>query len=304
MNNLNTHIPHYKDINSFLESISNTHHTQNSNFYCLKLEAQDPNVIAVKAPYRKDFYFLSLITQADISEITYDTILLNKLDSFLAFQMPGQVYSFNRSPKANGYIIYFQKELFDFFKPDFEQNFPFFDVMKVNFFSITTEKFITFSKSFIDVFEAYFKCSDYKYELASYRFLALLQELKQYTQTQIQLEQSFQSSQEILYRQYIQLVNKFYLEKRTVEEYAQIMNVSANYLSKTISKLSDKSALQIINERVLSEAKMLLCYTDFDVAEIAFQLNYSDTANFGKFFKKLTNYSPMQFKRQFLAEKK
>jgi AraC-like DNA-binding protein len=49
---------------------------------------------------------------------------------------------------------------------------------------------------------------------------------------------------------------------------------------------------------LLSEAKSLIQFTDFDIAEIAYQLNFSDPANFGKFFKKHTDQTPLEFRKQ------
>jgi AraC-like DNA-binding protein len=48
----------------------------------------------------------------------------------------------------------------------------------------------------------------------------------------------------------------------------------------------------------MTEAKSLIQYTDFDIAEIAYQLNFSDPANFGKFFKKHSDLTPVEFRKQ------
>jgi AraC-like DNA-binding protein len=76
-----------------------------------------------------------------------------------------------------------------------------------------------------------------------------------------------------------------------------MMNVTANYLSQSVKAASDKNALSFINERLLDEAKSIIQFTDLDIAEIAYQLNFSDPANFGKFFKKHTNQTPLEFRR-------
>ena len=81
-----------------------------------------------------------------------------------------------------------------------------------------------------------------------------------------------------------------------------MLNVTPNHLSQSIKSASDKNALSYINERLLSEAKSLIQFTDFDIAEIAYQLNFSDPANFGKFFKKHTDQTPLQFRK--IAAKK
>jgi AraC-like DNA-binding protein len=47
----------------------------------------------------------------------------------------------------------------------------------------------------------------------------------------------------------------------------------------------------------MSEAKSLIQFTQFDIAEIAYQLNFSDPANFGKFFKKHSGQTPLGFRK-------
>jgi AraC family transcriptional regulator, transcriptional activator of pobA len=297
MSKNNKYITNYLEINDFLASISKIHRTKNQLLYCLKIEARSDAIVSVKAPYRKEFYFFSLITNANETEISYDSSKLQNLESFLAFQSPGQIYSFNRNPEANGYVIYFKKELFDFFKPDFENAFPFFNPLKKSFFPITNERFNLFSQKFKNIMLEFNKAIDGKSDLVNYLLLALLEELKQFIQTQNQLEQSFQSPNELLFRNYQMMVNKFYLSKRTVDEYAELLHVSSNHLSKTIKQVSGVNALQFITDRLIQEAKSLILFTDADIVEIAYQLNFSDAANFGKFFKKNTNMSPLEFRK-------
>jgi AraC-like DNA-binding protein len=68
-------------------------------------------------------------------------------------------------------------------------------------------------------------------------------------------------------------------------------------LSRFFSGLNSSRAVLNINERLITEAKSLIQFTDFDIAEIAYQLNFSDPANFGKFFKKHTDKTPLEFRK-------
>ncbi|SDG89227.1 AraC-type DNA-binding protein [Dyadobacter soli] len=101
----------------------------------------------------------------------------------------------------------------------------------------------------------------------------------------------------MLLNRYLQLVNNHYIDKRTVKEYADLLSVTANHLSQSIKEVSGKNALSYIADRLLTEAKSLLLYTHVDIAEIAFQLGFSDPANFGSFFKKHVGMSPLAFRK-------
>ena len=290
-------IPFYKEINDFLKSIPSDYKSSNPNFYCLRLKENEGSMSNYKPPFRKNFYFIALVSNAGKTKITYDNTNVTELNSFLVFQAPGLLYSFYRDKSANGYLLYFKKECFSFFKPEFEKEFPFFDILHTNFVKLNQSKFLEFAPYFEEVFSAYENPNDNEHKVASLKLLALLYQLKNFTNAFKQWEEGFTSPQQILLRKFIQLVNNFYIEKRTIEDYAFMLNVTANYLSQSVKSASDKNALSYINERLLDEAKSIIQFTDLDIAEIAYQLNFSDPANFGKFFKKHTNQTPLEFRR-------
>jgi AraC-like DNA-binding protein len=263
----------------------------------LRLKENEGSISNYKPPFRKNFYFVALVSNAGKTKITYDNTNVTELNSFLVFQAPGLLYSFYRDNSANGYLLYFKKECLSFFKPDFETEFPFFNILHTNFFKLNQSKFLEFAPYFEEVFSAYEKSNDHKHAIACIKLLALLYQLKDFTTAFKQWEEGFTTAQQILLRKFIQLINTFYIEKRTIEEYAEMLNVTANYLSQSVKSVSGKNALSYINERLLDEAKSIIQYTDLDIAEIAYQLNFSDPANFGKFFKKHTNQTPLEFRK-------
>jgi AraC family transcriptional regulator, transcriptional activator of pobA len=298
MKEVNNTIPYYIEINDFLESISPDYRTHNPDLFCLRLKENEGSIKNYKPPFRKEFYFVALVSNAGETKITYDNTNVTQLNSFLVFQSPGLLYSFYRDNTANGYLLYFKKECLSFFKPDIVKEFPFFNILYTNFFKLNQNKFREFAPYFEDVFKAYEDSSDNQHKVASIKLLALLYQLKEFTNAFKQWEEGFTTPQQILLQKYIQLVNNFYIEKRTIEEYAAILNVTPNYLSQSVKKASGKNASGFINDRILSEAKSLIQFTELDIAEISYQLNFSDPANFGKFFKKNTGQTPLAFRKQ------
>ena len=77
-----------------------------------------------------------------------------------------------------------------------------------------------------------------------------------------------------------------------------MLHVTANHLSQSIKLASARNASAYINERLLNEAKSIIRFTDLDLAQLAYQLNFSDLANFGKFFKKHTNKTPLEYRKE------
>ena len=48
----------------------------------------------------------------------------------------------------------------------------------------------------------------------------------------------------------------------------------------------------------MTEAKSIIQFTHLDIAEIAYQLNFTDASNFGKFFKKHAGITPLEFRKK------
>ena len=294
---MKSNIPYYKEINDFLKSIPSDYLTNNPDFFCLRLKANEGSISNYKPPFRKDFYFIALVSNAGKTKITYDNTNVTKLNSFLVFQSPGLLYSFFRDNTANGYLIYFKKGCLSFFKPDFEKEFPFFNILHTNFFKLNEARFQEFAPHFEEVFSVYESATDKQHKIATIKFLALLYQLKEFTNAFKQWEEGFTTPQQIVLQKFIQLVNNFYIEKRTIEEYASLLNITPNHLSQSVKTASGKNALTFLNDRLLTEAKSLIQFTKFDIAEIAYQLNFSDPANFGKFFKKHTGQTPLEYRK-------
>lgn len=178
---MKSNIPYYKEINDFLKSIPSDYLTNNPDFFCLRLKANEGSISNYKPPFRKDFYFIALVSNAGKTKITYDNTNVTKLNSFLVFQSPGLLYSFFRDNTANGYLIYFKKGCLSFFKPDFEKEFPFFNILHTNFFKLNEARFQEFAPHFEEVFSAYESATDKQHKIATIKFLALLYQLKEFT---------------------------------------------------------------------------------------------------------------------------
>ncbi len=294
-----TQLPVYNTINEFLGSFAAGFKSLDPNLFCLRLLPNSAQSIdQYKAPHKKDFYFISCITNAGKTKISYEAQSQSDLQSFLVFQSPGLPYSFYRDKSAEGYIVYFKKECVDFFIANFEQEFPFFDLMHTHFYKLNAQKFKQLSTHFIDLFEAFNNNDSKINRLPAIKLLALIYELKNYTASFKEWENSFMNPAQLLQKRFIQMINSYYLEKRTVEEYAILLNVSANHLSQSIKKASGKNALMFITERIITEAKSLIKFTNDDIAEIAHKLDFSDNANFSKFFKKHIGLTPIEYRKQ------
>lgn len=94
------------------------------------------------------------------------------------------------------------------------------------------------------------------------------------------------------------LVEQHFLEEKSPAFYADLLHISPNTLSKKIKTEFSKTPSQIIQERVILEAKKQIHLTRKTMKEIAAELHFEDEYYFSKYFKKHTGISPTQFREE------
>ncbi|UZT98712.1 helix-turn-helix transcriptional regulator [Chryseobacterium fluminis] len=86
------------------------------------------------------------------------------------------------------------------------------------------------------------------------------------------------------------------LQLRTAKDYADRLSVHVNYLNKKLKENTGRTTTEIIAERIIQEAKILLKQTQWNVSEIAYALGFEEIAHFSNFFKKKTSLAPLEFR--------
>jgi AraC-like DNA-binding protein len=81
-----------------------------------------------------------------------------------------------------------------------------------------------------------------------------------------------------------------------VSEYADRLGYSARTLNRVARQYTGLSAKELIDERVVLEAKRRLAHGDASVAEIARDLGFDDASNFSSYFRRQTRLTPGTFR--------
>lgn len=108
--------------------------------------------------------------------------------------------------------------------------------------------------------------------------------------------QEFQENKLDIIRDFYYLVENNFKKLHAVNDYANLMNKPAKSLSNYFAKKYTKKPLQIIQDRIVIEAKRNLVNTNLSVKEIAFDLGFEDLQSFSRFFKNKTTTSPKEFR--------
>lgn len=96
---------------------------------------------------------------------------------------------------------------------------------------------------------------------------------------------------------FVNLVEENYRKGLTVAAYAEMLSISIRTLSNLTRQQLNKKPSQIIQERIVLEAKRLLLHSDLNINQIADELGFEDFSYFTKYFKKHTKQSPSSFRK-------
>lgn len=98
-------------------------------------------------------------------------------------------------------------------------------------------------------------------------------------------------------RQIYSLIDERYQSKITLEEVADLCNLSKPAFCRYFKKATGSTFVNFLNQYRISQAKRLLM-TDKNVGETCFECGFESLSYFNRTFKKITNENPSQFKKR------
>jgi AraC family transcriptional activator of pobA len=113
-----------------------------------------------------------------------------------------------------------------------------------------------------------------------------------------QYDEKVPNQRRTLYLKFQACLEDNYTKTHEARDYSHMLNISVSHLNALIKEQSGKTITKHIHERLVLEAKRLLFHTDQTVKQITFSLGFQDTSYFSRFFKKLTAYSPLEYRQQ------
>jgi len=97
---------------------------------------------------------------------------------------------------------------------------------------------------------------------------------------------------------YTDLIERDFRNHMGVADYAAKLGVTPTHLARCCRQTSGKSALQLLNDRVLFEARLMLRDTTDPVQDIAKKLGFGSAAYFTRAFQSQTGLTPSNFRKK------
>ncbi|SNS80160.1 MULTISPECIES: helix-turn-helix domain-containing protein [unclassified Azospirillum] len=100
-----------------------------------------------------------------------------------------------------------------------------------------------------------------------------------------------------LVARYRELLATHFRDGWSVADYAAALGATPGRLRAACLEVTGRAPIDLLHERLLAEAKHSLLYGDLPVAEVAFELGFTDPAYFNRFFTSRIGCSPGRFRR-------
>lgn len=138
----------------------------------------------------------------------------------------------------------------------------------------------------------------YKFEAAKHLTLSMFYSTGSYLHNINEIKPTDRRS--MIFNQFEKDVKTNYRKEREVSFYAEKLFITPKYLSAVVLQQTGKSALKLINEYVINDCQALLLSTNLTVQQISNKLNFPSQAAFSKFFKRMTGFSPLEYRKRIL----
>ncbi len=100
-----------------------------------------------------------------------------------------------------------------------------------------------------------------------------------------------------IFDRFLVLVNRHCCEQRTLAFYAGELCLTERYLGTVVKQTSGITPKEWIDRAVISQAKVMLCHSNRQVAEITDALHFPNPSFFCKYFKRLTGRTPQEYRQ-------
>lgn len=237
------------------------------------------------------------------NRVYYADKVLEFKERAILFSRPNMVYRFEQFEQQHpGYLCVFPNDFFDQFVNI--NNYPVFDPEVSPLIEITADQMASFTTIFKEMEQEMTLDFSYKYDVLRNRVLQLLLDaLKLLPAPHLQIRESNSSIRitayfkELLEGQFPILNPSYRMILRHPLEFADTLSVHVNHLNRSLKQVTDKTTTQLIADRIVKEAKILLQDSEWNIMEIAWSLGFEDLSHFIKFFKKNVDLTPNAFRK-------
>lgn len=287
----------FNNINALIARTGFPEQTHLPEFHILQMRDAGSSFVKMMPPHQQSFFQIGFQSEMLDTKFSLQSEQFSELKNLLYFVAPHQTMSWVVEAQNEGFILYFQGTFLPFLTQPLEEIFPFFHLLQTALYELTNDESALIINDLNAIRRAFEEKTPYQSHRLQGLLVAFLYRCKELVERFEQVRKT-QTQAQLLAQKYQQLVYKFFLEKRKIEDYAALLNVTPNHLSAVIKEATGRNAKSFIDARLLMESKNLLAYTQADISTIAYQLGFEEMTHFGRFFRKETGESPSNWRKK------
>lgn len=253
---------------------------------------------------RRDFYKIGLVTGS--MTLLHGDRLLEINDTVLFFVNPNIPHSVVRHSKTrNGYACLFTEAFIaGRERTEILKNSPLFNPDATPVIPLNKEQAVFMTNLFQKMLSVHSGDYNYKNELIKNCIEMIIHEAINIEPLQHGPKHKNAATRiahlftELLERQFPVENTREPLKLRTAQDFAGELSVHVNYLNRAVKEVTGKPTSVHIADRITAEAKALLLYTDWSVADIAYGLGFEYPTYFNNYFKRVTGTTPKSVRKE------
>jgi AraC family transcriptional activator of pobA len=263
-----------------------------SDFYIQNIRDHVKEHAFVDKPHKHDFYLILFVERGNgVHTIDFVQYAIDARSLFL--MTPGQVHTWSLSKDIEGWVIFFAKE---FYEMHLSRNslleFPFYHSLVASpLVQLSEDETLKFVVRRIHNEFTQTNSPDLRL-LRAYLDVFLLEAAKSH-----QTSSHATHGNTYKLRKLERLIEENFRTLKRPNEYGELMNLAPSYLNDICKDSLGRTLTDLIQGRLLLEAKRIFAYSDMDVKEVATQLNFSDASYFVRWFKKQNGSTPEEFRK-------
>ena len=251
-------------------------------------------------PYKRRDYFKIMLVIGN-SKVHYADKVIEVQKQALSFSNPQIPYKWEHNRIREGFFCIFNQHFFHQYGS--LNQYAVFQPDGTHIFELTDEQLSKVQSIYERMFEEINSDYIHKYDVLRTLVFELLHFAMKMQPSSIADKQAIHASQristlflELLERQFPIDDTHQAVNLRSASDFARQLNIHVNHLNRAVKGVTEKTTTQLIAERVLQEAKILLKQSTWSVSEIAWALGFTEVTHFNNFFKKHLNQSPLKFR--------
>lgn len=254
-------------------------------------------------PYkRRDFYKISLAKGN--SNVYFADQVVEVKKQALCFSNPQIPYKWEHLEEyRSGYFCIFNRHFFHQFGN--LNQYSVFQPNGTHIFELTDEQVALIEPIYQRMLDEINSDYVYKYDVLRNLVFELLH-FAMKTESSASLENKNLNASQRIAALFLELLERQFpiddahqrMQFRTASDFAGQLNVHVNHLNRAVKEVTQKTTSQLIAERTIQEAKILLKHSHWNVAEIGFALGFQEPTHFNSFFKKQLGTSPLKYRKE------